>query len=162
MSYLTGSIKESQESRPKQIPALFKPKETQMGNLSPSKEELEKFMKEYSPSKMQEAMKRPKSATLSDVIGKETEKSLASKIEKYRRQAEDKSLPQDIRNQFLDNANELERKMGEKEGKFAKGGMVKKKRTYAKGGMAKKKMAYAKGGYANCGASVPPAQKGKK
>lgn len=29
----------------------------------------------------------------------------------------------------------------------------------AKGGMAKK---YAKGGYANCGASVPPAQKSSK
>lgn len=34
------------------------------------------------------------------------------------------------------------------------------KTTFAKGGMAKKK--YAKGGAAMCGASVPPAQKGKK
>lgn len=110
MSYLTGITKESQESRPKQIPALFKPKETQMDD-----------------------------------------KETAAKIAKLRKQAEDKSLPQDVKNQLLDNANKLEEKMGEKAG-------VK----FAKGGMAKKKMAYAKGGYANCGASVPPAQKGKK
>lgn len=32
----------------------------------------------------------------------------------------------------------------------------------AKGGMAKNKTGYAKGGMAMCGASVPPAQKGKK
>jgi hypothetical protein len=32
----------------------------------------------------------------------------------------------------------------------------------AKGGMAKKKTGYAKGGMAMCGASMPPAQKGKK
>jgi hypothetical protein len=30
------------------------------------------------------------------------------------------------------------------------------------GGMASKKMAYAKGGMVKCGASNPPAQKGKK
>jgi hypothetical protein len=34
---------------------------------------------------------------------------------------------------------------------------------YKSGGyVAKKKVAMAKGGYVNCGASVPPAQKGKK
>jgi hypothetical protein len=34
---------------------------------------------------------------------------------------------------------------------------------YKSGGyVSKKKVAMAKGGYVNCGASVPPAQKGKK
>lgn len=44
--------------------------------------------------------------------------------------------------------------------KMAKGGMTKK---YAMGGMIDK-MGYAKGGMvkANCGASMKPAQKGKK
>lgn len=42
--------------------------------------------------------------------------------------------------------------------KKAYGGMAEKKKMM-KGGMAKK---YAKGGYANCGASVPPAQKSSK
>lgn len=43
---------------------------------------------------------------------------------------------------------------------MAKGGAVKKKTKMSYGGMAKVKM--AKGGYANCGASVKPAQKAKK
>lgn len=78
-------------------------------------------------------------------------KDMAAKAARLRKQAEDKTLPQDVRNQLLDNANKLEEEAAKKEG-------VK----FAKGGMAKKKMAMAKGGYANCGASVPPAQKGKK
>lgn len=109
MSYLTGNI--SSESRPKQIPALFKPKETQM-----------------------------------------EDKEKASKISKMRKRAEDKTLPQEVRNQLLDNANKLEQEMGEKAS-----GM-----KYAKGGAVKKKPAMAKGGYANCGASMKPQQKGKK
>lgn len=53
---------------------------------------------------------------------------------------------------------------------FNKGGAVKKKVAMAKGGCSTKKMMgggmaakkYNKGGMAMCGASVPPAQKGKK
>ena len=146
MSYLTGNIKEFSESREKQVPALFKPKETQMGKLSIDFEELDKKMKNFDSKSMMEKIKNtPKSEDISI-----SDKAMASKIERFRKQAEDKSLPQDVRNQLLDNANKLEEKMGEKAGlKFAKGGMV-------------KKMGYAKGGYANCGASMPPAQKGKK
>jgi hypothetical protein len=52
--------------------------------------------------------------------------------------------------------------------KMAYGGMAtpmqpkKPMAMMAKGGMAKKKPGYAKGGMAMCGASMPPAQKGKK
>ena len=47
---------------------------------------------------------------------------------------------------------------------FKKGGMVKAKPKKMMGGgmAAKKTMAYAKGGMVKCGASNPPAQKGKK
>lgn len=92
-------------------------------------------------------------------------KSVAAKIAEMRKKAEDKSLPQDVRNTFADKANMLEQEEAKKAGvRFNKGGMVKKaadmKMMY--GGMAKKPMAFAKGGMANCGASVPASQKGKK
>lgn len=56
------------------------------------------------------------------------DKAKAAKIAKLRKQAEDKTVPQDIRNQFLDNANKLELEMGKKAnpGMFAKGGAVAK------------------------------------
>lgn len=59
----------------------------------------------------------------------------ASKIAKMRKRAEDKTLPQEVRNQLLDNANKLEQEMGEKASgmKYAKGGAVKKKKM-AEGG----------------------------
>lgn len=88
----------------------------------------------------------------------------AQKITKYRSQANDKSIPQDIRNEYLDKANALEYKAYEGEKKMAKGGAVAKKapakkaakpmakgkpsgvailiapaKKLAKGGMAKKK-----------------------
>lgn len=161
MSFLTGSIRQGEE-KPKQIPALFKPKETQM-----------------------------------------EDKEKAAKIAKMRKRAEDKTLPQDVRNQMLDNANKMEQEMGEKASgmKYAKGGYAKKKMAMGgevatqamsappmmgKGkeamkaavapmvqkmkerGMARRAKAaapttmMAKGGYANCGASMKPQQKGKK
>lgn len=54
------------------------------------------------------------------------DKAKAAKIAKLRKQAENKDLPQDVRNQFLDNANALELEMGKKAnpGMFAKGGSV--------------------------------------
>jgi hypothetical protein len=84
----------------------------------------------------------------------------AQKITKYRSQANDKSIPQDIRNEYLDKANALEYKAYGEEKKMAKGGAVKKApakkaapmpkgkgiailiapaKKLAKGGMAKKK-----------------------
>ena len=48
----------------------------------------------------------------------------AQKIEKYRAAANDKTIPQDARNQLLDRANEIERKAYEATKKLAKGGMV--------------------------------------
>jgi hypothetical protein len=68
----------------------------------------------------------------------------AQKIEKYRAAANDKTIPQDARNQLLDRANEIERKAYEATKKLAKGGMVEKapmKKAMAKGGDMKKKMA---------------------
>lgn len=55
-------------------------------------------------------------------------------------------IPAGIREQLV---------MKEREAMFKKG----EENKYAKGGMTKK---YAKGGMAMCGASMPPAQKGKK
>lgn len=52
----------------------------------------------------------------------------AQKITKYRSQADDKSIPQDVRNTYLDKANELERKAYDSEKKMAKGGAVAKKK----------------------------------
>jgi len=85
--------------------------------------------------------------------------TVAEKIAAYRAKAKDTSLPQDIRNTFLDKATELEYKAYEE----TKAGTTKSSTPpqpskMAKGGAVK----MAKGGYVNCGASVPPAQKGKK
>ena len=52
----------------------------------------------------------------------------AAKVKKLREAAKDKSLPQDVRNQMLDNANALEEKAAKGAGvALAKGGMAKKK-----------------------------------
>jgi hypothetical protein len=52
----------------------------------------------------------------------------AQKIEKYRAAANDKTIPQDARNQLLDKANEIEYKAYEaQKKKLAKGGMVSNK-----------------------------------
>ena len=72
----------------------------------------------------------------------------AAKVAKLRKMAEDKSLPQAVRNQYLDEAVKLEEKAAGKAGvKMAKGGAVvakaPKKMMY--GGMAEKTM-MAKGG----------------
>jgi hypothetical protein len=88
----------------------------------------------------------------------------AAKVAKLREMAKDKSLPQDVRNTYLDEAVKLEEKAAGKAGvKLAKGGAVKKpatKKTAAKpmmyGGMAEKKPMMAKGG------SVAKAKKGGK
>jgi hypothetical protein len=79
--------------------------------------------------------------------------TVAEKISMYREKAKDKTIPQDVRNTYLDRANELEMKEAEKAGvKMAKGGAVKKApmkvaakqpmkapvKKMAKGGMAKK------------------------
>jgi hypothetical protein len=73
----------------------------------------------------------------------------AAKVAKLRKMAEDKSLPQAVRNQYLDEAVKMEEKAAGKAGvKMAKGGAVKaapKKMMY--GGMADKPM-MAKGGAA--------------
>ena len=76
------------------------------------------------------------------------------KVAKYREMAKDKTLPQDVRNTYLDKANEIEQKAAEKAGvKFAKGGAVAKKapmKTAAKQPM-KAPMKLAKGGMAKKG-----------
>lgn len=78
--------------------------------------------------------------------------SNAEKVVKFREMAKDKSLPQDVRNTYLDRANELERaeyeatKPKEKTAAvtaMAKGGAVKKAakapvKAMAKGGAVKK------------------------
>lgn len=106
----------------------------------------------------------------------------AEKVKMYREKAKDESIPQEVRNAYLDRANELERKAYEATkaptptappAKMAKGGAVKK--PMAKDASAKymefsnkgkpKGMTPVKmnmGGYANCGASMAPSQKGKK
>jgi hypothetical protein len=76
----------------------------------------------------------------------------AAKVAKLRKMAEDKSLPQAVRNQYLDEAVKMEEKAAGKAGvKMAKGGAVKKmmyggavkpmadKPMMAKGGAAMKK-----------------------
>ena len=99
----------------------------------------------------------------------------AEKVKMYREKAKDASIPQEVRNSYLDRANELERKAYEAtkvpEKKMAKGGMPvrgsrtatnKEKKIMMGGGYAMKTpMQMNKGGYANCGASVP-ASGGKK
>lgn len=57
----------------------------------------------------------------------------AAKIASLRERAKDKSLPQDVRNSFLDKAVELENKAAG----YAKGGMVASKKMMG-GGMATK------------------------
>jgi hypothetical protein len=79
----------------------------------------------------------------------------AQKIEKYRAQANDKSIPQDVRNQYLDKANEMERKAYEDTKKLAKGGMVKKGAAKAPA----KKMAMPKGKPAGVAILITPAKK---
>jgi hypothetical protein len=61
----------------------------------------------------------------------------AEKVKMYREKAKDTSIPQEVRNTYLDRANELERKAfeatkGTPPAKLAKGGMAKK--AMAKGG----------------------------
>jgi hypothetical protein len=53
------------------------------------------------------------------------------KAARFRKMADDKSLPQDVRNAYLDKANEVEKE--ESKPTMNKGGMAMK---YAKGGMA--------------------------
>lgn len=81
-------------------------------------------------------------------------KAIAAKIARLRERANDKSLPQDVRNTMLDQATKLEQEAAKRAGvRLAKGGMAKKPMAYAKGGVVK----------AACGASVPPSGgKGKK
>ena len=75
-------------------------------------------------------------------------KTDAEKAAKLREMAKDKSLPQPVRNQYLDDANKLEEKAAKKAGvNLAKGGAVKKPTTKMMyGGMAEKKPMMAKGG----------------
>ena len=112
-------------------------------------------------------------------------KAAMAEIKRLRKQAENKDIPQDVRNKSLDKIVEIESMFYDKAVKaegMAKGGAVKKGmhkmpdggmmknsdmakggavKKMAYGGAAKEKMAMAKGGYVNCGASVP-ASKGKK
>lgn len=72
----------------------------------------------------------------------------AAKVVKLREMAKDKTLPQEVRNQYLDQANMLEEKAAKDAGvKLAKGGAVAKKPAAKKmmyGGAVKPMM--AKGG----------------
>ena len=62
----------------------------------------------------------------------------AAKVAKLREMAKDKTLPQEVRNQYLDQANMLEEKAAMGAGvRMAKGGAVKKP-MMAKGGAVKK------------------------
>ena len=74
----------------------------------------------------------------------------AAKVAKLREMAKDKTLPQAVRNQYLDEANMLEEKAAKGAGvRMAKGGAVKKPTTKMMyGGMAEKKPMMAKGGAA--------------
>jgi len=98
----------------------------------------------------------------------------AEKVKMYREKAKDTSVPQEVRNTYLDRANELERKAFEETKKppvkLAMGGMPvrgsrtatnKQKKMMGGGYAMKTPMQMNKGGYANCGASVP-ASGGKK
>lgn len=73
----------------------------------------------------------------------------AAKVAKLRKMAEDKSLPQDVRNTYLDEAVKLEEKAAKGAGvKMAKGGAVKTpaKKMMGGGYAAPMKTAMAKGG----------------
>jgi hypothetical protein len=75
----------------------------------------------------------------------------AAKVAKLRKMAEDKSLPQDVRNTYLDEAVKLEEKAAKGAGvKMAKGGAVKApaKKMMGGGYAAPMKTAMAKGGAA--------------
>jgi hypothetical protein len=98
----------------------------------------------------------------------------AEKVKMYREKAKDATIPQEVRNTYLDRANELERKAFEETKKppvkLAMGGMPvrgsrtaknKEKKMMGGGYAMKTPMQMNKGGYANCGASVP-ASGGKK
>lgn len=51
----------------------------------------------------------------------------AAKVAKLREMAKDKTLPQEVRNQYLDQANMIEEKAAKSAGvRLAKGGMAKK------------------------------------
>lgn len=67
-------------------------------------------------------------------------KATAAKIKELRAKGQDKTLPQEVRNRYLDKANELEYGAYEASKKMAKGGAVKKAapKKMACGGMAKK------------------------
>jgi hypothetical protein len=66
----------------------------------------------------------------------------AEKVKMYREKAKDTSVPQEVRNTYLDRANELERKAYEETKKppvkLAKGGMPAKTTMMSKGGAVKK------------------------
>lgn len=79
----------------------------------------------------------------------------AAKVAKLRKMAEDKTLPQPVRNQYLDEANMLEEKAAKGAGvKLAKGGMpmrgertaTNKAKKMMYGGVVEKKPMMAKGG----------------
>jgi hypothetical protein len=79
----------------------------------------------------------------------------AAKVAKLRKMAEDKSLPQEVRNQYLDQAVKMEEKAAKGAGvKMAKGGMpmrgertaTNKAKKMMMGGMVEKKPMMAKGG----------------
>ena len=75
----------------------------------------------------------------------------AAKVAKLREMAKDKTLPQDVRNTYLDEAVKLEEKAAGKAGvKLAKGGAVKApaKKMMGGGYAAPMKTAMAKGGAA--------------
>ena len=75
----------------------------------------------------------------------------AAKVAKLREMAKDKSLPQDVRNQYLDEAVKLEEKAAKGAGvKLAKGGAVKAapKKMMGGGYATPMKTAMAKGGAA--------------
>ena len=84
------------------------------------------------------------------------DKAKAKKIETLRKQAEDKTLPMEARNQLKDRANQLEQEMAKKAGvNLAKGGMPtrgartatnKAKKMMGGGYAAPMKTAMAKGG----------------
>jgi hypothetical protein len=79
-----------------------------------------------------------------------TQMTPAAKVAKLRKMAEDKSLPQDVRNQYLDEAVKIEEKAAKGAGvKMAKGGAVVAK---APAKAAPKKMMYG-------GAVKPMAEK---
>lgn len=86
-----------------------------------------------------------------------TMKTDAQKVADYRKQAMDKSLPQEVRDMADKKANEIEAKNAKKAGvNLAKGGMptrgartaANKEKKMMYGGMAEKKPAMAKGGMA--------------